>query len=78
MQDTATAVMKRCDLLTNISEESGLIVRSCGSQAMLHRLPSGAGYDATQMVDLTPVAMLFVRCEEGISHNPAESVTEGR
>jgi allantoate deiminase len=27
------------------------------------------------MAALAPVAMLFVRCEEGISHNPAESVT---
>jgi allantoate deiminase len=26
------------------------------------------------MAALTPMAMLFVRCEEGISHNPAESV----
>ncbi|MDQ3941887.1 MAG: M20/M25/M40 family metallo-hydrolase [Actinomycetota bacterium] len=42
----------------------------------LHRLPSGAGHDAAQMAALTPVAMLFVRCKEGISHNPAESVTK--
>jgi allantoate deiminase len=40
----------------------------------LHRLPSGAGHDAAQMAALTPIAMLFVRCKEGISHNPAESV----
>lgn len=42
----------------------------------VHRLPSGAGHDAAQMADLTPVAMLFVRCKEGISHNPEESVTK--
>ncbi len=41
-----------------------------------HRLPSGAGHDAAQMAALTPMAMLFVRCKEGISHNPAESVTK--
>jgi allantoate deiminase len=40
------------------------------------RVPSGAGHDAAQMASLAPVAMLFVRCEEGISHNPAESVTK--
>lgn len=40
-----------------------------------HRLMSGAGHDAMAMVDLTDVAMLFVRCAGGISHNPAESVT---
>jgi len=37
-------------------------------------LPSGAGHDAVVLADLMPVAMLFVRCHEGISHNPAESV----
>jgi len=40
------------------------------------RLPSGAGHDAVQMAVLTDVAMLFVRCEKGISHNPAEAVAE--
>jgi allantoate deiminase len=25
---------------------------------------------------LTPIAMLFVRCKGGISHNPAESVDQ--
>ena len=38
-------------------------------------LPSGAGHDAVVMSTLTNVAMLFVRCKGGISHNPAESVT---
>ena len=40
----------------------------------VHRLRSGAGHDAAQMAALTPIAMLFVRCKEGISYNPAESV----
>jgi allantoate deiminase len=38
-------------------------------------LASGAGHDAVPMSALTDVAMLFVRCGGGISHNPAESVT---
>jgi allantoate deiminase len=38
-------------------------------------LPSGAGHDAVVLSNLLPVAMLFVRCAGGISHNPAESVT---
>jgi len=38
-------------------------------------LASGAGHDAMAMVDLTDVAMLFVRCEAGISHNPAENIS---
>jgi allantoate deiminase len=28
------------------------------------------------MVALCPIAMLFVRCAGGISHNPAESIDE--
>jgi allantoate deiminase len=41
------------------------------------RLPSGAGHDAAMIAALTPVAMLFVRCEGGVSHHPAESVRAG-
>lgn len=39
-------------------------------------LASGAGHDAAAMAAICPVAMLFVRCKGGISHNPAESATE--
>ena len=39
-------------------------------------LASGAGHDAVAMSALTDVAMLFVRCKGGASHNPGESVTE--
>ncbi|WP_424982553.1 M20 family metallo-hydrolase [Maritalea sp. S77] len=35
-------------------------------------LPSGATHDASAMADLGPMAMMFVRCKDGISHNPAE------
>ncbi|NHN87411.1 allantoate amidohydrolase [Acetobacter conturbans] len=37
-------------------------------------LVSGAGHDAMIMARLVPMAMLFIRCERGISHNPAEAV----
>jgi allantoate deiminase len=39
------------------------------------QLPSGAGHDGLAMIALCPIAMLFVRCKGGISHNPAESIT---
>ena len=39
------------------------------------RLASGAGHDAAPLARITNVSMLFVRCKDGISHNPAESVT---
>jgi amidase, hydantoinase/carbamoylase family len=38
------------------------------------RLVSGAGHDAMNMAALCPTAMLFIRCKDGISHNPAEHV----
>lgn len=38
-------------------------------------LPSGAGHDAAAMAAIAPVGMIFVRCEGGISHNPAEQIT---
>ncbi|MCA6117480.1 allantoate amidohydrolase [Bradyrhizobium sp. WSM 1738] len=37
-------------------------------------LPSGAGHDGMAMIDIADIAMLFVRCRGGISHNPAEHV----
>lgn len=37
-------------------------------------LPSGAGHDGVIISRLTDIAMLFVRCRGGISHNPAEAV----
>jgi allantoate deiminase len=39
-------------------------------------LPSGAGHDGMAMIDIADVAMVFVRCRGGISHNPAEHVEE--
>ncbi len=35
---------------------------------------SGAGHDAQEMAHVCPVSMLFVRCKDGISHHPQESV----
>jgi allantoate deiminase len=42
----------------------------------LRRLPSGAGHDGMAMRAIADIAMLFVRCKGGISHNPAESISE--
>lgn len=36
-------------------------------------LVSGAGHDAVPISEVAPVSMLFVRCFEGISHNPLEN-----
>jgi allantoate deiminase len=53
-------------LLASAVQASGIALRA---------LPSGAGHDAVSMSKVTDVAMLFVRCKGGISHNPAESIT---
>jgi allantoate deiminase len=37
-------------------------------------LPSGAGHDGMAMIDISDVAMLFVRCRGGVSHHPDEHV----
>jgi allantoate deiminase len=42
----------------------------------VRRLPSGAGHDGMALKDVADICMLFVRCKDGISHNPAESITE--
>ncbi|WP_454796718.1 allantoate amidohydrolase [Novosphingobium lindaniclasticum] len=53
------------DLLDAAMIEAGQPVR---------RLVSGAGHDAMVMASLCPTAMLFIRCKDGVSHNPAEHV----
>ena len=42
----------------------------------VRRLPSGAGHDGMALQAIAPIGMLFVRCRHGISHNPAEAITE--
>ena len=55
---------------------AGLAAAVQGRQLPALELPSGAGHDAMAMADLCPTGMLFVRCKGGVSHNPAESMTE--
>ncbi len=44
-------------------------------QGKAPRLWSGAGHDASVLGRFVPMVMLFVRCRNGISHDPAESVS---
>jgi allantoate deiminase len=41
-----------------------------------HHMVSGAGHDAMILAEKVPSAMVFLRTPGGISHDPAESVTE--
>ena len=64
-QDRACAAWLQQQIGSAIEAE-GLPVR---------RLPSGAGHDGMALVDLVDIGMLFVRCKDGISHNPLEAIT---
>ncbi len=35
-------------------------------------LPSGAGHDGVAVSEICPIAMLFIRCRDGLSHHPDE------
>ncbi|MGD8195086.1 allantoate amidohydrolase [Herbiconiux sp. P18] len=50
-------------------------IRSTGDRRPMS-LFSKAGHDAMAVAAITEIGMLFVRCEGGVSHNPAEFVTE--
>jgi allantoate deiminase len=50
-------------------------VAVCGQRPI--RLSSCAGHDAMIMASHCPSGMSFLRCEDGISHNPAETIAVG-
>jgi allantoate deiminase len=58
--------------VTGAAEEA---IAACGQTPL--RLPSGAGHDAGIMAKHCPSGMIFLRCKDGISHNPTESITPG-
>lgn len=70
---THSAPAVACDdklqaLLSQAVEESGIKPLT---------LFSGAGHDAMEIANICPMAMLFVRCKEGISHHPDEAIQVG-
>lgn len=67
VQETAPVV---CDIdLTNRLARS---IQESGYEVI--PLVSGAGHDGVPISRVSPIAMLFVRCFNGISHNPLEDV----
>jgi N-carbamoyl-L-amino-acid hydrolase len=51
----------------------GLIARSAADLGLSHRvMPSGAGHDAQEIANVTPIGMIFVPSKGGISHSPRE------
>jgi OHCU decarboxylase len=65
----APATLCAPGIIAQLSES----VRRCDVEP--RQLPSGAGHDAMAVAALCPVGMLFTRCRDGVSHNPAESIT---
>lgn len=65
VQETPTAAM---------AKELSAVLRQAAGRVPV--LPSGAGHDAAVMAKVCPSAMLFVRCQNGISHHPDESVNQ--
>ncbi|HYL79908.1 MAG TPA: Zn-dependent hydrolase [Candidatus Acidoferrum sp.] len=55
-----------------IRQVSRAACRACGIPFL--ELPSGAGHDAMYLAEIAETGMIFTRCREGISHNPAEFV----
>jgi allantoate deiminase len=62
----------------SVACDPGLITRLAAATKSVtgdaFELPSGAGHDAVILSQLCPAAMLFVRCRDGLSHHPDESV----
>jgi len=65
---TYSQVAQPCD--ETLSARLSTAARAVGLRGLT--LPSGATHDASALADLCPIAMLFVRCRDGISHTPEE------
>jgi len=57
-----------CD--ENLKETLGNSIKKYTHKTI--EIASGAGHDAVMMSKVAPVAMLFIRCKDGISHHPLE------
>jgi len=71
LQQTYAQAAVQCDAA--LSDALHKAVKASNFPA--HRLVSGATHDASAMAAAFPVAMLFVRCLDGVSHHHAESIT---
>ncbi len=58
------------ELLKEMVEELQEVCKQHPYPNML--MPSGAGHDAMHLASLAPTGIIFIPCQGGISHNPAE------
>ena len=68
---TETLTMMPCDFDDAVVDTIERATAALGLGYM--RMPSGAFHDAQFMSAVAPTGMIFVPCEKGISHNPAEN-----
>jgi allantoate deiminase len=61
---------RRGYVLAGVDGTIGKCVRALQRPSL--SLVSGAGHDAVVISRIAPVAMLFVRCRDGLSHHPDE------
>ncbi len=62
----------KCDDMMN--QELSSAIAAAGIESI--QIPSGAGHDGVMIAAVAPIAMLFVRSKDGISHNPLEYSSE--
>lgn len=54
---------------------TNLLSEECGKLGYSNMtLPSGAGHDAQILAEVTDSGMIFIPCEDGISHSPEENI----
>ena len=58
---------------TNCIQAVRQAVEATGLQAI--EMVSGAGHDACNIASVAPVSMIFIPCDEGLSHNEAENIS---
>jgi len=86
LKDTCTKICneRKIQLGWNLLQQTKPVICDAGVNDLLKQaisksnievveLVSGAGHDAVPISQVAPVSMLFVRCFEGISHNPLEN-----
>ena len=63
--DPVAVPLRLQDMMKDICEKSGYSYMT---------MPSGAGHDAQILSAVTDSAMIFIPCEDGISHSPQENI----
>lgn len=66
--DSTEPVDIKPEIINLLEEEANKLGYSC------FRLPSRAGHDAQILAQITQTGLIFIPCEDGISHSPEENI----